>query len=95
MRDTKSTGSGQQEEVEAMEALLSTLQDELRQRYYETGKRLMEVAGMEQEAINRLVDEIIRTRRKLASLRKEKSCPCCTALNDGDSAYCKRCGQKL
>lgn len=95
MRDTKRAGGSQQEEIEEMEASLDGLQDELQQRYYETGKRLMEVASMEQEAINRLVDEIIRTRRKLASLRKEKSCPCCTALNDGDSAYCKRCGQKL
>ena len=68
---------------------------ELQKRYSQMGKSLLEMAEGEQRAINRLVDEVIEARAELAQIKLQRECPKCTAYNDADSRYCKRCGARL
>lgn len=87
----------QQDAQEALELEenLEILENSLYEHYYLMGKRLLEMADAEQVTVNRLVDEIIKTRRRLSVARREKHCPVCTTPNDNDSDFCKRCGNKL
>lgn len=78
-----------------LEETLQGLQNQLFEHYCMTGKQLIEVAQAEKETIDQLVDEIIRVRKQLATVRKEKICTHCEAPNDQDSNFCKRCGQPI
>ena len=84
-----------QEKIKQMEQELSKLEHNLWKEYYEAGKGILEIAEQENKRINSLVDKIIETRRKLAETKQEKCCPECTASNDHNSLYCKRCGARL
>lgn len=89
-RDTEGKKSTQE-----LEETVREKECELHRRYCQMGKSLLEMAEAEQRAINTLVDEIIEARSRLAQNRGQLECPGCTAYNDADSQYCKRCGIKL
>ncbi|MDL2214098.1 zinc ribbon domain-containing protein [Clostridia bacterium OttesenSCG-928-O13] len=83
------------EAIARMENELDKLEGELQGRYRDMGKGLLELADQEQREIDRLVDEIVKTRKKLTRARHEIQCDECTAFNPPDSRYCRRCGAKL
>lgn len=82
-------------EILRLEETLLGLQEALYERYCQTGKQMIEVANTEKQAIDQLVDEIIRVRNRMATLRLEKRCAYCDTLNEQDSIYCKRCGHPM
>lgn len=84
-----------QDEIRQTEEELIKLELELQAHYCQMGKSILELADTEQKAIGRLVDEIIKCRKRLARRRQEIECPQCTAYNTADSIYCKRCGAML
>ncbi|MGD9560622.1 MAG: hypothetical protein AB7V55_08470 [Oscillospiraceae bacterium] len=81
--------------LEALEERIHKKECELQQHYSQMGKELLEMAEGEQRVVNRLVDEIIEARAQLVNVKGQKECPTCTAYNDADSRYCKRCGAAL
>lgn len=81
--------------VQALEETIHKKECELHEHYCQMGKSLLEMAEGEQRSINRLVDEIIAARSELVLVKGQIECPECTAYNDADSRYCKRCGAKL
>ena len=81
--------------MQALEDTIHQKECELQKHYSQMGKSLLEIAEGEQRVINRLVDEIIEARSELVQIKEQKNCPACTAYNDADSRYCKRCGARL
>ena len=81
--------------VSRLEEQLDKLEFELQVRYCEMGKSLLELAGTEQRAIDRLLERIIQVRRQLSRARHEIQCPACLTFSTADSAYCRKCGEKL
>lgn len=81
--------------IRELEEDISRKEDELIKRYCDFGKCLLELAEDEQRTVNRLVDEIIENRAELVKIKGQKQCPECTAYNDADSRFCKRCGELL
>ena len=81
--------------IVSMEQALSRLEADLQVRYSNMGKRLLELAEQEQREVNRLVDDMISIRKKLANAKHEIQCDHCLAFNAADSKYCKRCGAKI
>lgn len=84
-----------EETIQALERDLIMMEARLHACYCQMGKSLLELAGSEQNAINTLVDEIIAQKKRLIDARSERQCPNCMTFNSQDSAFCKRCGQKL
>lgn len=82
-------------QVTRMEEKLDELEQQLQCHYCDMGKSILEMARQEQREINRLVDEIIKTRKALAQARCEVQCEECMAFNPPDSRYCRRCGARL
>lgn len=78
-----------------LEEKLDKMELELQARYCEMGKNLLELADTEQRAIDRLLERIIQTRRQLAKAKREIQCPACLTYNTADSAFCRKCGEKL
>lgn len=93
--DEKKAARAEQSKAEALEETLADVQAEISRRYSLMGKQLLALAEEQQQAIDSLVDEAIRIRRRLAKVRGERDCPCCMAPNEHDSVYCRRCGHKL
>lgn len=85
----------QDQGVTRLEEKLDKMEFELQERYYEMGKTLLELAGSEQRAIDRLLERIIQARRQLAKAKHEIACPACLSYNTPDSTYCRKCGEKL
>jgi len=83
------------DDAERVELELSRMEAALYDSYCEIGKVLLETAETEGRRINKLVDEIIETKMRLAAIRNEKDCPKCGACNENYSHFCKRCGQRL
>lgn len=81
--------------MRALEEDIRRKECELHKRYSQIGKSLLEMAEGEQRTTNRLVDEIIQARAELVQIKGQRECPACTAYNDEDSRYCKRCGNKM
>lgn len=86
---------GDENRMRELEEDIRRKECELHKRYSQMGKSLLEMAEGEQRTINRLVDEIIERRAELVQIKGQRECPACTAYNDADSRYCKRCGGKL
>lgn len=82
-------------EIEELEQSLRRLECDLQAYYQEAGKNLLEVADQQQKEVNKLVDNIILTRKQLSIARHEIECDDCLAFNPADARYCKRCGKKL
>lgn len=85
----------EEEKNAGLEETLARLEHKLQARYSEIGKSLLELAAQEQKEVNRLVDEIIAARKKLAQGKRQVRCGQCLALNQPGSAYCCQCGEKL
>lgn len=83
------------EEILALEGTLKSLKAELATRYYQAGKRLIDMAEDEQRRIDAIAADIISMERRLADVRRDAVCEYCDCINSADSAYCKRCGKKL
>lgn len=83
------------QEITKMEVSLNRMEYQLQAQYCEMGKSILELVDAKQKVINKLVDDIIETRRQLAVVKKEIQCEECMAYNTSDSKYCKRCGCKL
>lgn len=81
--------------IAEMEASLNRMEYQLQAHYCEMGKSILELVDVEQKVINKLVDDIIETRKELAKVKKEIQCEECMVYNTSDSKYCKRCGYKL
>lgn len=82
-------------EIEELEQSLRRMEHDLQAHYQEMGKTLLEVADQQQKEVNKLVDDIISTRKQLSLTRDELECDDCLAFNPRDAQYCKRCGKKL
>lgn len=85
----------QNNEIDEMEKDLNQLEHELQFRYSSMGKSLLDLADLEQKKVNKLVDEIIVMRKKLAIAKQEIECDECMTFNPSDARYCKRCGKRL
>lgn len=64
-----------QDDITRMELELHRMESALNEAYYEFGKVLLEIAETESRKINKMVDEIIETEKKLAAVRQEKNDP--------------------
>ena len=80
---------------EELEKSLGELEIELHDRYCQMGKSLMDLADSEGREIDKILDRIIDTKKKLSGIRREISCEQCFTLNEADNRYCKNCGAKL
>lgn len=87
--------SNQKTMIRQLEQSLSEMEAELQEHYCDIGKRLLELAEKEDKEVNRLVDQIIETRRQLATLQQRVQCPVCFTYNSSDSRYCHHCGKRL
>lgn len=81
--------------IQTLENIIHQKECELQRHYSQLGKSLLATAEGEQRIINRLVDELIEARAELVEFKGQQECPSCTAYNDADSCYCKRCGTSL
>lgn len=82
-------------ESAALEEELHNLENKLTEQYCQMGKTVLELAENEKAVTDKLVDEIIEIRLRLSAEREELECESCACLNDSDSLYCKRCGNKF
>lgn len=82
-------------EVVSLEESLARMETELHAHYCQMGKSLLELAEGEQKNVDALIDDIIKTRKKLVVARHEIECPECMTFNSEDSKYCRRCGTFL
>lgn len=78
-----------------LEELLIRKEISLQELYSQIGKSIMEIAISERENVDKLVDEIIEIRRQTAAARRDIECPLCTAQNQADSRFCRKCGAPL
>lgn len=78
-----------------LEQELEELERQLTERYYQFGRDIYEAAERGVSEINRLVDRLVEAKVKHAALCREAQCPACLALNDGESIFCRQCGEKL
>lgn len=85
----------QDAEIQRLTQSLDELEAALSEHYCDIGKSLLELAEKEDKEINRLVDQIIETRRRLTVLQKKVQCPACLTYNSSDSRYCSHCGKNL
>lgn len=85
----------QKPEIERLEQALHRMERELQTNYQEIGKTVLEAADQQQKEVNKLVDDIISTRKQLSIAIEEIECDDCLAFNPRDARYCKRCGKKL
>lgn len=81
--------------IHKMEEELTIMEARLQTHYSQMGKSMLELAGSEQRAVNRLVDEIIKKKKTLSEARQEKQCPDCMVYNGSDSRFCRQCGKRL
>lgn len=82
-------------EIEQLERELATMEAALQAHYSQMGKSMLELVGNEQNTVNRLVDDIVDTKKRLSLAKKEKQCPECMVHNSSDSRFCRHCGVKL
>ena len=82
-------------EIRRLSQSLDEMEAALSEHYCDIGKSLLELAEKEDKEINRLVDQIIETRRRLTVLQKKVQCPDCLTYNSSDSRYCSHCGKNL
>lgn len=82
-------------EIQTLTQSLSDMERTLQEHYCDIGKMFLEMFEREGPEINREVDQIIETRKRLTVLRKEVQCPDCFTYNDHGSRYCSHCGKKL
>ncbi len=73
----------------------------VRKQYLEIGKKYYELHREDEEPffeeislINETLEEIEQIKAKIADLKGKKTCPSCGAVNDGEAAYCIKCGAK-
>lgn len=83
------------QDIQELELSLCQMESDLKEHYQELGKTVLEIADQQQKEVNRLVDNIILTRKQLSIARQEIECENCLAFNPMDARYCKRCGKKL
>lgn len=69
----KKTPPASSEQIDQMEQLLCSMEDELQECYCEIGKAILETAETEGKKINSLVDHIIDIRKRLSELYEEEA----------------------
>ncbi|SHH00588.1 hypothetical protein SAMN02745245_00308 [Anaerosphaera aminiphila DSM 21120] len=84
-----------EKKISEIEENLNKNEFKLEVQYVELGKILLEITQNKQKKIDTIMDEIIKNKIKLASLKNEIQCSNCMTYNTSDSKYCKFCGSKL
>ena len=67
---------------------------EIGKQYYEMHKEDVEPFFEEIRLINETLAEIDQLKAKIADLKGKKKCSVCGAVNEGEAAYCSKCGAK-
>ena len=67
---------------------------EIGKQYYEMHKGDVEPFFEEIRLINETLAEIDQLKAKIADLKGKKKCSVCGAVNEGEAAYCSKCGAK-
>lgn len=89
------TSEEKRQKIDRLTRSLDQMEQELVEKYCDVGKYVLEKIEKENREIDRLVDQMIETKKELIKARGEIRCPACYQYNEPDSVYCSKCGQKL